>query len=92
MNEELDLRVLKIHHLPEGRIKAFVDLIVNDGILIKGIRVVSSPKGGIFVSMPQVEGKNNRWYERVRCLKPKVREYMNDVILESYAASLNRPS
>ncbi len=88
MLDQLDLRVLKIHHLAEGRIKAFVDLVVNEGIVIKGMRVVSSPKGGIFVSMPQELGKNSRWYERVKCLKPEVREQINHVVLEAYESSL----
>ncbi|MBI3602340.1 MAG: septation protein SpoVG family protein [Candidatus Omnitrophica bacterium] len=62
----LDLKIMKIHRLPEGnRIKAFVDLGINDALLIKGLRVIDSQKG-LFVSMPQEQGKNERWYERVR--------------------------
>lgn len=87
MIEQLNLRVMKVHPLPSGRIKAFVDVVVNEAILIKGVRIVSSLKGGVFVSMPQEMGKNSRWYERVRCLKPEVRQHVNEVVLDAYQAS-----
>ncbi len=80
----LDLKIMKIHRLPEGnRIKAFVDLGINDALLIKGLRVIDSQKG-LFVSMPQEQGKNERWYERVRCLNKEVRGLITQKVLEAY--------
>jgi stage V sporulation protein G len=84
-SELIDIKVLKIQRLTgEGRVRAFVDIGINDAILIKGLKVVESTKGDLFVSMPQELGKNERWYERVRCLKPDVKEVIQDVILEAY--------
>lgn len=88
MIAQQDLRVARIHHIPQGRIKAFVDLVVNDALLIKGIRIVSSPKGGIFVAMPQEEGKNKQWYEQVRCLNNQLRQDINSIVLDAYQTSL----
>ncbi len=80
----LDFKIMKIHRLPEGnRIKAFVDLGINDAILIKGIRVVDSPKG-FFVAMPQEQGKDERWYEKVRCLNGEVKSRISQAVLEAY--------
>ncbi len=80
----LDLKIIKIHRLPNGnRIKAFVDLGVNDALLIKGLRVIDSQKG-LFVSMPQEQGKNEKWYERVRCLNKEVRGLISQKVLEAY--------
>ncbi|MBF0490388.1 MAG: septation protein SpoVG family protein [Candidatus Omnitrophica bacterium] len=82
----LDFKVVKIHCLPEGnRIKAFVDLGVNDLLLIKGLRIVRGNKG-LFVSMPQEQGKNERWYERVRCLSKEVEGRIHQKVLEAYKA------
>ncbi len=81
--EVLDLKILKIHRLPEGKTKAFVDLSVNDAILIKGIRVVDG-KEGLFVSMPSELGKDERWYERVRCLNKEVKVLVGQKVLEAY--------
>ncbi len=87
MSEELlSFKVMKIHRLPQtdgNRIKAFVDLGVNDAILIKGIRVVDG-KEGLFVSMPQELGKNERWYERVRCLNKEAKSIISQKVLEAY--------
>ena len=83
--QELDLKIVKIHRLPEGsRVKAFVDLGVNDALLIKGIRVVSG-KDGLFVTMPSELGKNERWYERVRCLKKDLKDKIKKQVMEAYS-------
>lgn len=80
----LQFKIVKIHRLSEGnRIKAFVDLGINDALLIKGIRIVNGQKG-LFVCMPQEQGKNDRWYEKVRCLNKEVRSRINQKVLEAY--------
>jgi stage V sporulation protein G len=82
-DEVLSFKIIKIHRLSEGRLKAFVDLGVNDAILIKGIRIVDGQKG-LFVCMPQEQGKNERWYEKVRCLNKEVRTRISHKVLEAY--------
>ena len=82
--ETIDIKVIKIHRLPQdSRIKAFVDLGINDSLLIKGVRIVQGKKG-LFVSMPVEQGKNERWYERVRCLNQDVRSLVAQKVLEAY--------
>ena len=80
----LDVKIIKIHRLPDGhKIKAFVDLGVNDALLIKGIRLIHG-KDGFFVAMPSEQGKNKRWYERVRCLNKEVKGMIRQKVLEGY--------
>ena len=82
--ETIDIKVIKIHRLPQdSRIRAFVDLGINDALLIKGVRIVQGKKG-LFVSMPVEQGKNERWYERVRCLNQDVRLLIAHKVLEAY--------
>jgi stage V sporulation protein G len=84
MENSLDIKVLKVHRfVSESRIKAFVDISVNDSLLIKGLRVVEAKKG-LFVSMPIETGKNEKWYERVRCLNQGVREEISQEVLKAY--------
>ena len=84
--ENIDIKVLKIHRLAdEGRIKAFADIGINDALLIKGIRVVQG-KNGLFVSMPVEQGKNEKWFERVRCLSQEIRELISEKVLAAYQA------
>jgi len=84
--ETIDVKVIKIHRLTQdGRVKAFVDLAINDAILIKGLRVVQGKKK-LFVSMPSEQGKNDRWYERVRCLNKDLRVIIEGKVLEAYSS------
>jgi stage V sporulation protein G len=81
----LDVKIIKIHRLAQdSRVKAFVDLSVNDALLIKGLRIVQGKKG-LFVSMPTEQGKNERWYERVRCMNQNVRSLIVEKVLEAYS-------
>ena len=80
----LYLKVDRIHKLPDnGSMKAFVDLNINDLLVIKGLRVISGQKG-LFVSMPQEQGKDKRWYDSIRCLTPEIREVINEKVLSAY--------
>ncbi len=82
--DALDVKVVKIHRLAqEGRVRAFVDLGLNDLLLIKGVRVIHGKKG-LFVSMPLEKGKNERWYERVRLLNEDMRLLISKKVLEAY--------
>ncbi len=82
--DTLDLKVARIHRMPsEGAIRAFVDLTVNNSILLKGFRVVNGERG-LFVTMPQDKGKNNRWYNTVDCLSSDVRSLISQFILTAF--------
>ena len=84
--DAIDIKVVKIYRLTkESRIKAFVDIGINDALLIKGVRIVQGKKG-LFISMPTEQGKNERWYERVRCLNQDVRFLIAQKVLDAYGA------
>lgn len=55
----------KMFILPDaGSLKAFCDVAVEDVLVIKGVRILMG-KRGAFVSMPQEQGKDNKWYDQV---------------------------
>lgn len=81
---DIQLKVDRIHKLSDnGPMKAFVDLSVNDVLVIKGLRVVQGQKG-LFVSMPQEQGKDKRWYDTIRCLSTEIRDRINEKVLTAY--------
>lgn len=80
----ISFKVEKMYRLPDaGNLKAFADVSVNDALIIKGVRVVSGKKG-IFVSMPQEQGKDQRWYDQVVCKSTAVYEGLTDAVIEHY--------
>ena len=82
--DSINLKVARLHRFEtDGAMKAFADVVINDALVIKGLRVVEGKKG-VFVSMPQQQGKDRKWYDTVLPLTPEVRDEITRVILEAY--------
>lgn len=67
----------------ESKIKAFIDISVDDTFIIKGLRVVEG-KNGLFVSMPQTQGKDKKWYPDVRCESMQISNDLQNTVLKMY--------
>ena len=82
----LTYTVQKMFILPDaGSLAAFADLVINDEIVIRGLRVLKGKKG-LFVSMPKEQGKDNKWYDQVICLTTAAYDRIFEVVLEHYNA------
>ncbi|MFH1046648.1 MAG: septation protein SpoVG family protein, partial [Candidatus Omnitrophota bacterium] len=58
---DTSIEVKRVHKLDTGStLKAFVDIVVANVVLIKGLRIVHG-KNGLFVSMPRKQGKDGQW-------------------------------
>ena len=80
----LDIKVQRMYRFENDRpLKAFVDITINDVILIKGCRVLQGSLG-LFVIMPREQAKDSKWYDTVRCLTPEIREQITEVVLACY--------
>ncbi len=80
----LDVQVQRMYRFETDRpLKAFVDIVINDAFLVKGIKVLEG-KNGLFVSMPQEQAKDHKWYDSVRCLTQDVRDQVTEVVLAAY--------
>ena len=77
-------KIEKMYRFPDaGSLKAFVDVSVNDALVIRGIRIVEG-KRGCFITLPQEQGKDGRWYDQVVCKKADVHDEISGVILGEY--------
>lgn len=80
----LDFKVSKMFCLPDaGTLKAFVDLSINDTVVIKGLRVIEGKKG-LFVTMPREQGKDSKWYDQVTCTSVSTFDIISNVVLREY--------
>ena len=55
----LSIKAIKVYPIKEGNLKAYVDISIDDAIIIKGFKVMDG-KNGLFVSMPSVQNKRMR--------------------------------
>ena len=87
----MDIQVQRMYRFETDRpLKAFVDIVVNDCLLIKGIRVMDG-KNGLFVSMPREQAKDQKWYDTIRCLTQELRDQITEVVLTTYRGDDDEP-
>ena len=77
------IQVDRIHRIEgDSKLKAFVDISL-DGVVIKGLRVVSGVNG-LFVSMPCHQGKDGKWYDTVFPVTREKRQELSELVLQAY--------
>ena len=80
----ITFQVEKMFCLPDaGKLKAFADISVNEALVIRGVRILEGKKG-LFVSMPQEQGKDSKWYDQVVCKSASLYEELSDKVIEHY--------
>lgn len=80
----LEIQVQRMYRFETDRpLKAFVDIVINDALLIKGVRVMDGKKG-LFVSMPREQSKDKKWYDTIRCLTDEIRDQITETVLSAY--------
>jgi len=67
----------------ERPLKAFVDVVIADVILLKGVRVTEE-NGKLRVEMPREQSADKKWYDTVRCLTPEIRDKIEATVLKAY--------
>ena len=81
----MEMEVARIYKTSNGSaLKAFVDIVIGQ-LLVKGVRIIEG-KEGLFVTMPQVSGKDGKFYPTVMCLDDTLKEKLEKVVLEAYNA------
>lgn len=82
--KKIAFSVEKMYRLPDaGSLKAFVDVGVNDALVIRGVRIVEGKKG-CFISMPSEQGKDSKWYDQVVCKSAEILDELSSVVLGEY--------
>ena len=72
-----------------GKVRAFFDLITEEGFIIKGFRLVEGING-LFVSMPSQKGQDGEYYDTVladRVLRDKI----SQIAIQDYGQEIMAP-
>ncbi len=78
------MKIVRMNHLNSnsGKTAAFFDIQTNDGITIKGFKVVNG-SNGLFVSSPNEKGKDGKYYETV-ILPKEMKSELEKMALDEY--------
>lgn len=61
----MKITIDKMFRLPDaGNLMAFFDATFDDVITVRGFRVLRGKKG-MFISCPQEQGKDSKWYDQI---------------------------
>ena len=78
------IKIEQIHKIEgEGVTKAFVDILILDTFIVKGLRIVKGTDG-LFVSFPQEQGRDGKWYDTFYPITKEIRKGLEQLILEEY--------
>lgn len=66
-----------------SNLKAFIDLKLDDTLIVKGLTLVEGKKG-LFVSYPASKGKDGRYYNSVYPLDTEWREKLENMCIRKY--------
>ncbi|HPN73033.1 MAG TPA: septation protein SpoVG family protein [Candidatus Omnitrophota bacterium] len=83
------IKVERMHKLSgDGSTRAFCDLLVMDTLVVKGLRVVQG-KDGLFLSMPQQQGKDGKWYDTVMPVSKEIRKGLEKMVIGEYQSEVS---
>lgn len=63
--------------------KAFIDLKVNDTLVIRGLALVEGKKG-LFLSFPSKKGKDGKYYNSIYSLDKEWSELLQNACIRKY--------
>jgi DNA-binding cell septation regulator SpoVG len=80
------MKILRMNPLKSegssGKTAAFLDIQTNDGITIKGFRLVNG-SNGLFLSSPDQKGKDGKYYETVT-LPKEMKSELEKMAIEEF--------
>lgn len=74
---------LRLIESAKSKTKAFIELKLDDTLIIKGLSLVEGKKG-LFVSYPATKGKDDKYYNTVYSLDKEWREKLEDACIKKY--------
>lgn len=67
----------------EGNTRAFADLMIGEGLVVKGFTVMLG-KRGVFVGMPRKAARDGKWFDMVTPVNETVKRQIEEKVLEAY--------
>lgn len=76
------MKIYRMNKVEGGKTVAFVDIETDEGIIIKGFRLVNGQKG-LFLASPDAKGKDGSYYETV-IVPPQLKQKFEKLAIEEF--------
>lgn len=74
---------LRVFESPKSSTKAFIDLKLDNTLIVKGLSLVEGKKG-LFLSYPSTKGKDGKYYSSVYSLDKDWNKKLEDICITKY--------
>jgi len=79
----VEVKRMNVLEDPKSSLRAFADICIAGRVTIKGCRVVEG-KNGLFASMPQTKGKDDKYYPIVYVETDELKKQFEDAVIGHY--------
>ena len=80
---------IKIRLKDEKKVKAIVEVTLDNQLIIHGIRLVQTDKAFV-ITMPNFKGKGDKYLDLVHPANADFRKYLTDEIVTKYQELVNK--
>lgn len=87
LSMKVDVKISSIR--PEGNIRAYASINLNDCFAIRNVKVMDSTKG-LFVAMPSYKAGNGEYKDICFPVTKEFREQMNNAVIDAYHQALTQ--
>ena len=84
----MNITFIKIYPFDSGihqsSLRAYVDVILDDLLVIKGFKILVGKSGSLFIGMPSKKGKDGKYYDQIEFKVNAFQSELRTRILEAY--------
>ena len=84
---KIDVKIGSIR--PEGNIRAYASVNLNDCFAIRNVKIVDSTKG-LFIAMPSYQAGNGEYKDICFPVTKEFREQLNQAVIDAYQQALTQ--
>ena len=67
-----------------GMVRGYAEVILDDVLLIKGVRIIEGRGGGLFVSYPSQKGKDDNFHDLVVPLSDDLKKQIRRAVMDAF--------
>ena len=89
----MEITDIAVVPVDENKLRAYVNITIDNCFMIRGLKIIKG-KDGLFVAMPNKQGKNGAFRDVAHPLNAETRKMLEDKILAKYdeVAASNPPA